>query len=185
MPRVVKTSTAAAALALVLAAGCGGGGNKAVAHVGDQAITQKQLDGVVAHFRAEAQREGKDFPEEGTRAFEATRNQLLTLLVYRETLEQAAERLGVEVDPNEVTERLAAAGGEGEEEGDAGGDTFAHDSVVAQIRFEGIFAKVTRGVTGKNAADTSARRNRKMAEFVARLQRETKVRYEPGYAPGP
>ena len=39
-------------------------------------------------------------------------------------------------------------------------------------------------MTGSTEAQRSARRNRRMAEFVARLERETKVRYEPGYAPG-
>ena len=39
-------------------------------------------------------------------------------------------------------------------------------------------------MTGKTQAERSARRNQAMAAFVARLQRETKVRYEPGYAPG-
>ena len=50
------------ATALALLAGCGGSGNGTVAHVGDDTITQKQLDAVVAHFRTEAQREGTTFP---------------------------------------------------------------------------------------------------------------------------
>ena len=33
--------------------------------------------------------------------------------------------------------------------------------------------------------ELSARRNQAMAAFLARLKRETKVRYEPGYEPGP
>ena len=68
--------------------------------------TQQQLDAVVAHFRTEAQREGRAFPKEGTTAFEHSRNDLLRLLVYRLQIEQAASRLGVKVDPNEVTQRL-------------------------------------------------------------------------------
>ena len=95
------------ATALALLAGCGGSGNGTVAHVGDDAIAQKQLDAVVAH-----------------------------------------------------------------------------DTVVTQLRYEAVFARVTKGVTGSTEAQRSARRNRRMAEFVARFERETKVRYEPGYAPG-
>lgn len=177
---------AAAALCAALLAGCGGGGGdggKAVARVGDETITQKQLDALVAHFRKEFQLEGRSFPKDGTRPFEQTRNELLRLLVYRVELKQAASRLGVEADANEIGKRLAASPG-GEQEGNPGGDTFARDSVEAQLLTEGIFTKVTRGVTGATPAETSARRNRKMSAFLARLHRETKVRYEPGYAPG-
>jgi hypothetical protein len=175
---------AAAALCAALLAGCGGSGDggKAVAHVGGEAITRKQIDAVVAHFRREFQLEGRSFPKEGTRAFEQTRNELLRLLVYRVELGQAARRLGVEADANEIGKRLAAGGGE--QEGNSGGDSFARDSVEAQLLTEGIFTKVTRGVTGATPAETAARRNRKMADFLASLRRETKVRYEPGYAPG-
>lgn len=173
-------------LALALVAGCGrgGGGSKAVAHVGGDAITQKQLEALVGHFRTEFQREGKGFPDERSAAFKQLRNHLLGLLVYRTELKQASDRLGVTVGEDEISKRLAAGSGGGEEEG-GGGDTFPRDSVVAQLRTEKIFAKVTRDVTAPNQAELSARRNKAMAEFVARLKRETKVRYEPGYAPGP
>lgn len=175
---------AAAAFCAVLLAGCGGGGgDRAVAHVGSDAITQNQLDAIVAHFRQEAQLEGKSFPQEGTTAFTQARSQLLELLVYRTELKQAARRLGVEADPNEIGKRLAAPGG-GEQEGNPGGDTFARDSVEAQLLTEGIFAKVTRGVTGATPAERAARRNRKLAAYLAQVKRETKVRYEPGFAPG-
>ena len=175
---------AAVALSLALVAGCGGGGSRTVAHVGGESISQEQLDALVAHFRTEAQREGKAFPKEGTEAFDAQRNQLLTLLVYRTELRQAADRLGVELDQNEVTERLAPSAG-GEQEGDPGGDTYARETVETQLLLEGISEKVMRGAGGETKAERSARRNAKLAAFLARLQRETKVRYEPGYAPGP
>jgi hypothetical protein len=164
----------AAAVGLVLLAGCGGGGDDTVATVGGDGITAKQLDALVAHFREEAKREGKSFPEEGSAAFRAQRNQLLGLLVYRAELQQAAGRLGVEVSESDVAKRLPAR----EQELDSGGDTFAFDTVENQIRLERLFARVTQG-------EMSAReRNDKWGEFLARLQRETKVRYEPGYAPG-
>jgi hypothetical protein len=175
---------AAVALSAVCLAGCGGGGGgQAVAHVGGDTISRDQLEAVVTHFRGELQREGRTFPKEGTTAFKRVRDQLLGLLVYRTELKQAARRLGVEADPNEIGRRLAAGGG-GEQEGSAGGDTFAHDSVEAQLLAEGIYAKVTRGVRGASPAQTAARKNRRMTAFLARLRRETKVSYEPGYAPG-
>jgi SurA-like protein len=162
-----------------------GGGSPAVAHVGDDAITAKQLDAVVAHFRTEAQREGKTFPDDGTVAFTSLRNRLLGVLVYRTELKQAADRLGIEVSEDEVSKRLAASPSGGEEEGGSSGDTFPHDSVAAQLLTERIFDRVTRDVQGSDQAELSARRNAKWTDFLARLQRETKVRYEPGYEPGP
>jgi hypothetical protein len=172
------------AACVVLLAGCGGSGGGAVAHVGGDTITTKQLDALVAHFQKEARAEGHDFPKSGTETYKQLQRHLLGLLVYRTELRQAAKRLGVTVDQDELSKRLTATQQGGEEEGDSNGDTFARDSVEAQLLTEGIAAKVTRGVTGKNAADTAARRNRKLAAFLDRLQRETDVRYEPGYAPG-
>ncbi|HVD12506.1 MAG TPA: SurA N-terminal domain-containing protein [Gaiellaceae bacterium] len=176
---------AAAALCAALLAGCGGGsdGGKAVAHVGPEAITQKELDAVVAHFRNEFQLEGRSFPPEGTRAFTQASNQLLGLLVYRTELKQAARKLGVEADPNEIGKRLAATGA-GEQEGTPGGDSFARDAVEVQILTEKIYAKVTAGVTRTTRAQTSQRRNQRMTAFLKRLRNGTEVRYEPGYAPG-
>jgi len=172
------------AICLVLLAGCGGGSDKTVAEVGGQSVTRQQLDELVAHFRREYQQEGKDFPQEGTRGFVQLRNQLLGLLVYRTELEQAAAKLHVQVDQDELDRRLAAIPSGGEQEGDANGDTYARDTMQAELLKEGIAAKVTRNVTGKTAAERAARRNQALAAFLARLQRETTVRYEPGYAPG-
>jgi hypothetical protein len=179
------TRLAPAAIVLALLAGCGGGGDKTVAEVGGQKVTQQQLDALVQHFRREAQAEGKDFPEAGTATFVQLRNQLLGLLVYRAELKQGAERLGVTVGDTEVSKRLAAApAGSAEEEGDTNGDTYARDSAEAELLKEGIAAKVTRGITGKTLAERSARRNEALKNYLVRLQRETTVRYEPGYSPG-
>ena len=166
---------AAAALCLAVLAGCGGGGDKIVASVGGDRITTTQLDALVAHFRAEAKLEGKPFPRDGSAALRRLRNQLLGLLVYRAELKHAADRLGVTVKASDIARRLPAGG----EEGDTHGDTFARDTVENQIRLERLFAKVTRGEM------SASERNGKWAAFLARLQRDTKVRYEPGYAPGP
>ena len=177
------TRLALAAVCVALLAGCGGGGSKTVADVGGRQLTQQQLDGLVQHFRREAEVEGKDFPRQGTRGFDQLRNQLLGLLVYRTELQEAADRLGVKVNQDELNARLAASQSGGEES-DANGDTYARDTIESELLKEGIAAKVTRGVTGKTLAERSSRRNEKLAAYLARLQRETKVRYEPGYAPG-
>src|SRR3954454_18043491 len=117
------TRLAVAALCLALLAGCGGGGDKTVAEVGVRPVTQQQLDALVAHFRREAKQEGNEFPGDGTKAFVQLRNRLLGLLVYREELKQAAERLGVKVSQDELAQRLKAVPG-AETEGDPNGDTF-------------------------------------------------------------
>ena len=180
MPRLV--GIALAALTVVVVAGCGGNGNPTVATVGGESITQKQLDAVVAHFHSEAQREGKSFPDEMSAGFRPLRNRLLGLLVYRAELRQAADRLGLKVTDSEISRRLATPAG-GEQEGNSG-DTFPRDSVASQILYERIFDRVTREVKAPTQAELSARRNQAMADFVARLQRETQVSYEPGFAPG-
>jgi len=171
---VVVRALAAAAVCLVLFAGCGGGDDETVATVAGDEITTTQLDALADHFRAEAKREGKPFPQDGSAALAKLRNQLLGLLVYRTELRQAAERLGVQVRESEVARRLPAR----EQEGDTQGDTYAHDTVENQIRLERLFAKVTQGEM------SAGERNTTWAQFLARLQRETKVRYEPGYGPG-
>jgi hypothetical protein len=171
---------AAAVVALVLLL-TGGDGNPTVAHVAGQPIKQKQLDSAVDHFRLEAKAEGKPFPDESSASFERVRNRLLGLLVYRAELRQAAARLGVTVSPVEVVRRLQASG----EPGETNRDSFDYGSVETQLLYQRLFAKVTRGVSAPTTAELAARRNRAMGHFVANLKRETEVRYEPGYAPGP
>ena len=170
-----------AALAVVLAlAGCGSGGSKKVATVASTPITQKQLDDLVDHFRKEAEAEGRTFPKQGTDAYRVQRNQLLGLLVYREELRQAAGRLGVTVSEDEISKHLAAAG---QPEPEQKGDPYAHDSIETQLLYKRIFRKLTRRVKGGTPEVVSAKRNQVMAELVAKLQRTTRVRYEPGFAP--
>jgi hypothetical protein len=169
-------------LGVALLVGCGGDENTVVARVDGQQITQKELEPVVEHFRVEAKREGREFPDEDTEAFRRARNRLVALLVYRAELKQAARRLGVEVREAQISKRLPR-GGDEEEEGEEA-DQFARDSIEAQLLYEGIFRKVTRDVKAPTQAELSARRNRAMTKFLARLERESRVRYEPEYAPG-
>ena len=58
-------------------------------------------------------------------------------------------------------------------------------SVKAQLQYEGIYAKVASRVTASSSAQLSARRNEAMSRYLDKLRRETQVRYEPGYSPGP
>ncbi len=109
------------------------------------------------------------------------RNRLLGVLVYRTELSQAAARLGVRVTNVQVLRRLNGSG----EPGEGSSDRFQYDSVKAQLQYEGIYAKVTSRVTASSSAQLSARRNEAMSRYLDRLRRETQVRYEPGYSPGP
>ena len=177
---VLAVLLAGAVLAGVLLR-AGGHGNPTVARVGGEPVTRKQLDAAVDHFRVEAKAEGKPFPAEGSDAFRRVRDQLLALLVYRTELRQAAARLGVRVARVEVVRRLQRSG----EPGETDRDSFEYGSVETQLFLERISAKVARGITAPTLAERAARRNRALSRYLARLRRETKVRYEPGYAPGP
>lgn len=165
-------------LAAALLAGCGGG-DKAVAHVGGDAITKDQLDTVVEHFRQEAKAKGTTFPAESSPAFRRVEDQLVLLLVYRTELRQAARRLGVGVTRVQVLKSMGTSSGE---EG-ATHDAFDYGSAEAQLLYAAIFRKVTRGVRAPTRAELAARRNEAMARYLARLRRGTKVSYEPGFAP--
>src|SRR5205823_13618697 len=90
------------------------------------------------------------------------------------------EAAGRPVSEDEISKRLAAAGQTGEEQNS---DSYAHDSIEAQLLYERIYRKLTRRVQAKTPEELSAKRNQVMAAFVAKLQRETRVRYEPGFAP--
>jgi hypothetical protein len=178
----------AAVLVAALVAGLvlrltGGHGNPAVAHVGGQAIRRDQLDAVVTHFRKESASEGTPFPAESSPRFRALRNRLLALLVYRLELRQAAARLGIHVSSAQVVGRLRSSGPTDPDQ--LAVDSFQYDSVEAQLLLEAISRRVTRSIHGRTPSELAARRNRALAAFLARVKRETKVRYEPGYAPGP
>jgi hypothetical protein len=177
---VLALVVGAAVLASVLLRG-GGHDNPTVARVGGEPITQKQLDPVVDHFRLEAKAEGKPFPDEGSATFKRLRNELLGLLVYRTELRQAAARLGVKVTEVEVVRRLQGSA----EPGEATRDSFEYGSVETQLLLERISAKVTSGIKAPTRAELAARRNRALNRYLARVKRETQVRYEPGYASGP
>ena len=174
----------ALALALVSAAlalaGCGSGGGDAVARIDGAKVTRGELEATVAHFDEEAKREGRPFPEKGDAGFDALRNRLLGLLVYRAELGLEAKRLGVRVTDAQVARRLELAGSG--EEGE-GADEFVRGTVRSQLLYEGLFRKVTREVRGRSP-EASARRNARMSAFLTRMRDRYRVRYEPGYAPG-
>jgi SurA N-terminal domain len=175
----VALAAGGVALGLVLG---GSDSNPPVAHVGSDTIRRDQLDVAVDHFRLAARDEGTPLPDEQDPRFRVLRNRILGVLVYRAEIAQAARRLGIGVSNIQVLRRMNqnGEGGEG-----PSADQFTHDTVKTQLLYERIYADVTRGITAPTTAERAARRNGAMKRYVDRLERETKVRYEPGYAPGP
>lgn len=159
----------------------GGDSNPPVAHVNGQAITRDQLDAAVDHFRRQYEAEGKPFPDEKSSNFHVLQNTVVGLLVYQAELDQAARRRGIAVSNAQVLRKLKE--NSNGEEGPS--DPLAFDTVKSQLQIERLFAQVTAGISAPTTAQLSARRNAAMKAFVEKLKRETKVRYEPGYAPGP
>jgi hypothetical protein len=172
---------AAGLLAGLLVVFLTGHSNPAVAHVNGQAVKRDQLETAVDHFRKESEAEGKPFPDEKSPNFRALQGRLVGLLVYRAELDQAARRFGIAISNIQVLRKLNE-NSEGEEHPT---DAFAYDTVKSQLQYERIFTQVTRGISAPTTAQLSARRNAAMSKFIAKLKRDTQVRYEPGYAPGP
>jgi len=161
----------AAALALV-AAGCEEG-EKAVAYVDDTKITREQLQETVEHFEEEAQREGKDFPAEGTAAREQAERRLLGLLVYRAEIEAAARRMGIVVGDDDVERRIAAGGESGEHESD---DAFAQSSVRTQLILETVARRLASRIHDPDVEAATAKRNAALARWIADARRRATVR---------
>jgi SurA N-terminal domain len=154
-------------LLTALVAGCGG--SETVARVGDEKISEEQVEQLVEHFEEEFQREGREFPEEGTSEHRALEKTVLGLLVFRSQLEQAAAKLGVRVDEEEVEERLsrseeASEEGEGEE-----GEAYFENAMRTQLLREKVAAKLG----GIDALD----------DWLTEARREIAVEYEEGWEP--
>ena len=158
----------AAAIALVIVlAGCGGG--EPVARVGDEQISEEKVEQLVEHFEEEFAREGREFPAKGSAGYETVERQVLGLLVFRAQLEQAAAKLGIEVDEEEVEERLseseeASEEGEGEE-----GEAYFENAMRIQLLREKVAAELG-GIEELN-------------DWVAKARKEIPVEYEEGWEP--
>ena len=178
---VIGALAAAGLVAGLLFVFLGGDSNPPVAHVNGQVIKRDKLDAAVEHFRKQYEAEGKPFPNEKSSNFRVLQRFVVGLLVYRAELDQAAKRFGIAVSNIQVL-RALNTNSEGEEHDT---DRFTYDTVKSQIEYERIYAHVTQGISAQTTAELSARRNAAMSKFVAKLKREAKVRYEPGYEPGP
>jgi hypothetical protein len=129
-------------LALALA-GCGG--PKVLARVGDQAVTQKQVDEAVASLAHEAKLEGRPFPPKGTDGRRQVEQDVLGLLERRARLDAKAKELGVAVSEDEVTARLGTSDGESDQAGEEA-NSFQVDTARSALLYEKLYERVTGGV---------------------------------------
>jgi hypothetical protein len=100
---VTRALAAAGAAGLaVLLAGCGGSADRTLARVGDQQVTQSQVDLLISRAREEARNERQDFPDADSPVYRELQRQALAALVYRARVEVAARRLGIAVTDAEA-----------------------------------------------------------------------------------
>jgi hypothetical protein len=156
-------------LLVALVAGCGD--SETVARVGDEKISEEKVEQLVEHFEEEFQREGKEFPEQGSEGYEAAERRLLGLLVLRAQLEQAAEKLDIRIDEEEVEERLkrsteASEEGEGEE---GEGEAYFENAMRIQLVREKVAAELG-GIDELN-------------EWIGKARTTIPVEYEEGWSP--
>jgi hypothetical protein len=192
--------------------GSGDDSGPVVARVGEQEIPLLLLEEGLGELSREYSREGREFPERGTPGYETVQGELLSELVEQARLEEKARQLDLEVDDDELQRRVDAAranepqeAGEEEEQG-----RFLEHLVRGQLVYEALFEHVAQEVKvseaqvralyeknkelygGRTLDDMrpslrqqllAEKRNTAMTAFVARLERELPVTYEPGYEP--
>ena len=127
---------------LALAAGCGG--DETVARVNDREVSEADVERVFEHFEEEFKREGRELPEEGSEARHNLERNVLDLIVFRIQLEEAAAKTGIELDEEEVEERVhraeeaerGAEGGAEDAEGEGGEE--GEEAKAAEAYFENV-----------------------------------------------
>jgi parvulin-like peptidyl-prolyl isomerase len=98
----------------VLAAGCGGGGGAAetsnddIATVGKLHIAKTRFVDEMNRARASMKAQKQKFPKEGTTQYEQIKSQAIWLLVLEKARELEADKLGIDVTDEQVTQRLTS-----------------------------------------------------------------------------
>jgi hypothetical protein len=178
----VRIAQSALIVALLsLTAGCGG--DETVARVNDREVSEADVERVFEHFEEEAAREGRELPEEGSEAQHNLERNVLGLIVFRLQLEKAAAKLGVELDEEEVEERVQRAeeaerGAEGEDEEDVEGEG-GEEAKAAEAYFENAVTiqllreRVAAELGGVDALDA----------WIAQATKDFPAEYEDGWEP--
>jgi parvulin-like peptidyl-prolyl isomerase len=98
----------------VLVAGCGGGGGTAatsnadVATVGSLHIAKTRFVDEMQRARARLESQKQKFPKQGTTEYEQLKAQAIWLLVLEKARELEANKLGIDVTDQQVTQRIAS-----------------------------------------------------------------------------
>src|SRR5262249_19746393 len=98
----------------LFAAGCGGGGgasdvgNDDVATVGDLHIAKARFVDEMTRARARLTAEKQKFPKQGTTEYEQLKAQAIWLLVLEQARALEAQKLGIDVTDQQVTEKIAS-----------------------------------------------------------------------------
>jgi len=164
-------------LLIAFAAGCGG--EETVARVNDREVSEADVERVFEHFEEEFQREGRELPEEGSAARHNLERNVLDLIVFRIQLEGAAAKLGVELDEEEVEERVhraeeAERGAEDSPEGEEGEEAEAAEAYFENVvRIQLLRERLAAELGGADALDA----------WIQDARSEFPASYEEGWEP--
>src|SRR5206468_6590122 len=77
-----------------------------VAVIGDQKITQSQLNDVLAFAKAQYKSQGQTFPAVGSPTYKQVQDRALEYLTQRGELDQQAKKLGIVITDQQINQRL-------------------------------------------------------------------------------
>jgi parvulin-like peptidyl-prolyl isomerase len=132
----------------------------AVAVVGDQTISKKELDAVLGRARTGFKAQKRPFPAAGSAEYRQLKNQALQFLVQRAELEQKAKDFGLTITDKQINDRVGQIkkqlGGEKgfQQQMKANGlnlEQVRSEVVRPQLVSEGIYKKVTQDVKVSDA----------------------------------
>ncbi len=174
----MKTFAGLAAVVLLAlgAAACGDGGSAAVAKVGSQPITKKQLDAVLLYDRGQYRKMHFTFPRPGSAEYVLLRQQAVDFLVEQSRAHQADATIGVKPS-NQVVSDAA----------------FRKVTAKVHVTDADVRSSFRTHPTGRPLDRATAsdirrlllkqRRATIMHGFVGAARRDYPVTYEPGYRP--
>ncbi len=192
-PRFAAPFVVAVSALALLGTGCGGGvarsvPDDAVAVVGDQGIPKREFDSLLEQAARGARQRGHGAPKIGSPEYAQLRRQILGYLVQRAEYAQKADEMGVHVGEKQVAQRLRGLkqqyfhGNERRyrEQLRSQGltDLRVRDNLRAQLLSEGIYRRVTAGVTVPDEAvrDSYEKHRRQYLQPASREVRELLVK---------
>lgn len=189
----MKISRIASLLALALvaatvlvAAGCGGKDDvpaDSVAVVNGTVVTKTELEELLGRAKKSYAAQKRSFPKAGTSEYTALQNQAVAYLVQRVQFQQEAEKLGVTVTPAQIDKRVAEVTKQyfngdkaklaAQLETQGYTEAAFRDEIAAQLRSEGIYAKLTKDVT-VTAADVKKYYEDNKAQYTVAESRDVR-----------